>query len=101
MILPYEIVLIISEYSRPLKRRRISQFWVKRKVYDKITMLEQIHKKYDTIFKHFWLPPLKYNEDTIYTWNGYFAGRSELKLQEDICEIQLVGKNFSKSLKHW
>jgi hypothetical protein len=91
MILPDEIVRIISEYSRPLKRRRISQFWVRRKVFDKITMMELVNKKYDAIYEHFWLPPLKYTEDALYTWNGYFAGGPELKLQEDRCEIQLIG----------
>lgn len=28
MILPDDVILIISEYSKPLKRRHLSQFWI-------------------------------------------------------------------------
>ena len=81
MQLPDEIVSIIREYAKPLKRRIISDYWVKMGILDRSNMITHLNHRYCYIFAQDvwdvlgifdWMPRLSYTEDTLYKWSGIF-----------------------------
>lgn len=111
MILPDDVILIISEYSRPLKRRIISQFWVDEGIPDTQTMITRMIQMYKNLFdtniwhilEPIWLHRITYTEDTLYKWNGKFSyvdrGYIYIELPRDKCQYkQLVSTKKIKRL---
>jgi len=100
MILPDDVLPLISEYSRPLKRSNISQFWVNEGVFDTSTMITKMIQMYIDLFdkdvwpilEPIWLHRITYTEYTLRRWNGKFAyvDRVSIKiiLPKDKCQYE-------------
>jgi len=111
MILPDDVVSLISEYSRPLKRRIVSRFWVDEGIPDIQTMITRMIQMYTNLFdkdvwhilEPIWLHRITYTEDTLCKWNGKFAyvdrGSIQIILPKDKCQYeQLVSTKKIKQL---
>lgn len=81
MSLPDDVLSLISEYSKPLKRSNISQFWINEGVFDTPSMITNMIQMYVDLFdknvwfllEPIWLHRITYTEDTLRKWNGKFA----------------------------
>jgi len=63
MEFPDDVLSLIREYSRPLKRRTISSFWVEKKINNIDKMVERVIEEFiDTFFYDIYPVPIPYCE---------------------------------------